>query len=64
MGQEKQVNKTILHTLLEKTNWQDIYDEHYGKEEVEKELPRGKELRKHFYNDAKKSRVDNIINNP
>jgi peptide subunit release factor 1 (eRF1) len=40
--------KSILQELLEKTSWEDIYEEHYGKEEIEKELPKGLELQKHF----------------
>ena len=42
--------KTPLHQVLEKTDWKEIFDEHYGKNEVENELPKGKDLQKHFYN--------------
>ena len=46
--------KTFLQATLEKTSWQDIYDEHYGKYEVEKELPKGRELQEHFYTNSNK----------
>lgn len=41
-------HKTPLQQKLEKTDWKEIYDEYYGKD-VEKELPKGKDLQKHFY---------------
>ena len=41
--------KGFLQTILESTDWKEIYDEHYGKEEIEKELPKGEEMTKRFY---------------
>jgi transcriptional antiterminator len=29
--------KTPLHEVLEKANWKDLFDEHYGKEKIEDE---------------------------
>lgn len=53
---EKQ--KSILQTTLEKANWEEIYDEHYGKPDIEtelpKKLPKGKELQKTFFNSSNK----------
>lgn len=48
MEQEKK-SKSFLHTLLENTDWKTIYEECYGKLEIQEELPKGKELRKRFY---------------
>lgn len=44
LSPEELVNK------LKKINWKTLYEEHYGKNEIDKELPKGKDLQKHFYN--------------
>lgn len=56
-------NKTLLQTILENTKWKDIYNEHYGKQDIEKELPKGKELQKHFYTNSNKRWTKWRLNN-
>lgn len=47
--QESLKAKSFLQTILEDIDWKDIYEEHYGKKVIDKELPVGKDLQKHFY---------------
>lgn len=39
----------LIKNKLTNLSYQELYDEHYGKWEVEKELPVGQDLRKRFY---------------
>lgn len=54
MAQGKSVNKSILQTFLEEVKWEDIYDEYYGKNKVEEELPKGTDLQIHFFKNSNK----------
>lgn len=51
--------KSFLQVTLESTDWKEIYDEYYGKEEIEKELPKGEELTKRFYSQDYWKRIKN-----
>lgn len=39
----------LLKQKLKNTSYQELYDEHYCKMEIEQELPKGKELQKRFF---------------
>ena len=39
----------LIKQKLNNISFQELYDEHYGKPDIEKELPKGEELRKRYY---------------